>query len=135
MPFDASSAEPVGAAVAEPEFDASSATPVAEDTPQKKEGLDQFRIDPIEFEKMGTADRLKTILSHPWDKYVASVDAGFESPVKIPRVEADKGDGVVNRAGQVGAAVTNTATGAISGAISPGGVVSVTSPASLHHQG
>lgn len=136
MDFDASSAEPVGA-VAEPEFDIATAKPVAEpkssaqESSKEADGLSRFRIDPEKFQAMSTWERLKTIVSHPWDKYVASVDEGFKGPIEIPRVEADKGDGIIDRAGQVGAAVDNTVSGAAAGLASPGGIVSITNPATI----
>lgn len=75
------------------------------------------------------ADRLKLLLSHPWDKYVKSVDEAFHG-VDIPRVTAPEGEGVVKRAEQVGAGVTNVATGFVGGAISPGGLSTLVSPTS-----
>jgi hypothetical protein len=135
MPFDPTTAEPVTAAV-EPQFDAESAQPIAEDPQPRSRGAggewgsNQFAINEKEFRAATPFGRLKMMLSHPWDKYVASVDQGFKG-VEIPRVEAESGTGVEKRAGQVGAAVTNTASGIAGGVVSPGGVVAVTNPATL----
>jgi hypothetical protein len=74
-------------------------------------------------------ERLGILLSHPWDKYVASVDQAFQGP-QIPRVEAPKEGGVVNRAEQLGAALDNTFTGIASGLASRGGIATLANPES-----
>lgn len=73
---------------------------------------------------------LKIALGSPWQSYEKSVEQAYKGP-EIPRVEADPGTGIVNRAGQVGAAVDNTIAGVGSGLVSPGAAANIISPATL----
>jgi hypothetical protein len=135
MEFDPSTAEPVTAVVEPPaQFDPESAKPVEapHGRPVNAEYHNEFSLNEEEFKRASPLDRFKMILSHPWDKYVASVDQGFKG-VDIPHVEGTKGTGAVDRATQVGAAVTNTATGVVGGALSAGGLASIVSPGTANY--
>lgn len=127
MPFDASTAEPVAV---QSGFDASTAEPVSASIENEQPKPDPIRLNEKEFMEASPIGRLKMMLSHPWDKYVASVDQAFTGP-KIPRVTGDQGTDVISRAGQVGAAATNVVTGAASSAVSPGAVSAILQPQTL----
>lgn len=93
-------------------------------------GSNPFALNEAEFRAASPMGRLKMMLSHPWEKYAASVDQAFKGP-NIPRVEADKGTDLVSRAGQVGAALDNTVAGAAGGLVTPGTAAAVVSPLTL----
>lgn len=123
MAFDASTAEPVAA---QSGFDPATAQPVPV---SEKSEASPFAINEAEFKAASPLGRLKLMLEHPWDKYVASVDQAFQGPIKPTRLEADPG--VANLPAQVGAASINLAQGVGTGAVSPGTAAAVVSPASI----
>ncbi len=137
MPFDPSTAEPVTAVVEPSQFDPATAEPVVETSFEAESAKpvgknekyrNEFTIPEEQFRAATPLGRLKLLISHPWDKYVASVDEGFKGGVEIPRVEAGEGDSVAARAKQAGAATVNTVSGVAGGALSAGGLGTIIHP-------